>query len=166
MTVLVKYPKLAIGMIGLTWAATGGFAIYQYCQPSPSETYRKGVDDGYKKARQELREQGLQSMKTSILYAEKNLETVQNGQVLDSIYMKDSLFLWQLPTWNVKLLGDEYVVHMPFKKEYRTAWITTKESSENFLSILKTILETKYKETDIEHMQRNSRSNHYLTRDT
>lgn len=138
MNFIEKNPNLIFGLSLTTIAAMSGISVYT--TPSYHVGYYYGKIEGYNVAKEEIKKQGKENMIKTLMYAEQNLNEIKNGGSIHPKYMNDTMKLWCLPTWNLKLLGDEYTIYMTSKENFKRAWIVKKDDSDKLSVILQNIL--------------------------
>lgn len=157
MNFIEKYPKIIFGISLTTVAAMSGISVYT--SPLYHYGYNCGKIEGYNIAKEEIKKQGKENMKKTLMYAEQNLNEIKNGSSIDDKYMNDTMKLWCLPKWKLTLLGDEYIFYMTSKENFKQAWLSTKDDSEKLSHVLKNILNEN--EIILDKKQRNTRTEIY-----
>jgi hypothetical protein len=84
---------------------------------------------GYKKAQYELHEQAEFAVDSTLAYIQKDGLKIKNNESCDDVYMIDKQVISMLPRWTLRLLGTEYVLRCPLRKQWKTMWLMTKEKS-------------------------------------
>ena len=94
----------------------------------PPKTYDDGIQDGYKRAQEELRRAAKENIAKTVAYIECDAE--DNAAVADK-YFKEKISIVLLPRWTLKLLGDTYVVRRPLRADWNNAWFMTEADSQD-----------------------------------
>lgn len=90
-------------------------------------------NNGYDVARQELQEQARIASARTLGYIEKDKAIIRDRgfAAIDAAFMKERINIALLPKWEIKLLGDIYIIRRPLRDDWKIAWIMTEKDSEN-----------------------------------
>lgn len=94
----------------------------------PPKTYEDGIQDGYKRAQEELRRVAKDNVAKTLAYIESDAK--DNSAVADK-YLEEKLCIALLPRWTLTLLGDTYVVRRPLRADWNHAWFMTETDSQD-----------------------------------
>ena len=92
------------------------------------EQAKDGIQDGYKRAQEELRRVAKISVAKTTAYIESDAK--DNSAVADK-HWEEKLFIALLPRWTLTLLGDTYVVRRPLRADWNHAWFMTEADSQD-----------------------------------
>lgn len=124
---------------------TGIIVIISTCIYSIT-LFRYGVKEGYKKAQREINEQADIAVHRTFKHIEEDRIKLRKNQYCNEIYG-----MTILPRWTLHLLGTEYVLRCPLRRQWNTMWLMTKENSRLLdMKINDIFKDTKYEITDNE----------------
>lgn len=143
-----------------------GLIQYQVIKCTYDDGFRKGRNLGYADAKNEFKTQALESIKTTIGYADRNLLDLKSESCINPKYVSDSLKLIVLPKWRLTVFGDDYVVRATMKEDHKNAWIMPEKESIELDIKLRKIVEgfertTSITTDDISKMEREARIQMY-----
>jgi hypothetical protein len=101
---------------------------------------------GYKKAQCDLNDQANFAVTRTLAYIREDALKLQKKVYCSDKYMIDKQVISILPRWTITLLGTEYILRCPLRRQWNTMWIMTKENSH----ILDTEITTIFKNTKYE----------------
>ena len=107
--------------------------------------FRYGAKEGYKKAQREISEHADVAVRKTFTHVEEDRLKLRKNQYCNDIYMVDKQVMTMLPRWTLHLLGTEYVLRCPLRRQWNTMWLMTKENSRHLdMKINDMFEDTKY----------------------
>lgn len=137
-----------------TFLLAAGFIGLPYVKPVkdffiPPKSYEDGKKDGekygYDKARKELRDMAENKVVRTMDYINGDKKKIEAKEEVADAYLKGKVAIHLLPRWDLKLLGDDYIVRRPLYAQNNEAFFMTRAHSENMdTSIRDTLSKTEY----------------------
>ena len=97
---------------------------YNWFVPQP--TYQ----DGYNQAKKDIQKQAANALEKTLVHIAKDNKKLDEKKVVPSVYFDERRQMLLLPRYNLKLLGDDYIVRKPLRGDWTDAWFMTASASE------------------------------------